>query len=110
MPEAWRAKGEEGLGDLPDGPLCPPVPEPEPVPVVETHTRKMVLIKTIETRDGEVNAPPLPSAASTWDWAQPNIGWTWGQVQGGRRDTCVLSWPWQEPGLLGFTQAWGRMT
>ncbi|XP_014380971.1 peripherin [Alligator sinensis] len=30
------------------------VPEPEPVPVVETHTRKMVLIKTIETRDGEV--------------------------------------------------------
>ncbi|KAJ6656477.1 hypothetical protein lerEdw1_003765 [Lerista edwardsae] len=28
---------------------------PEPEPTVETHTRKTVLIKTIETRDGEVS-------------------------------------------------------
>lgn len=36
-------------------PPCTPCPVPEPEQIMESHTRKMVLIKTIETRNGEVS-------------------------------------------------------
>uniref|UniRef100_A0A8D0HJ41 Peripherin n=1 Tax=Sphenodon punctatus TaxID=8508 RepID=A0A8D0HJ41_SPHPU len=48
-------EGEESRW-VPPRPLNPSPAVSEPDPVMESHSRKTVLIKTIETRDGEVSA------------------------------------------------------